>query len=938
MNEKTEVEKHYLSGVSIWALAFGCVIGWGSFVMPKTDFLPDAGPVGTIIGIVIAAIIGIIICNNYSWLVQKFPESCSSYQFTKNILGEDHAFLAAWSLELAYISLLWANATAFILLGRYAIGDMLQWGFHYKVAEYDVYFGEVLVTIFIQVIFGLISCYFKKFANFMRTILAIILFSSVVALFFGVVINLGFANMFSPAFSDREPIGMQILNISVLAPWLFVGFETVTHSVGQTVFSNKKIFSYAALGILMGMIVYILLALTCTAAVPEGFSNWYDYIANINNFHGIESMPVFFNAKKAMGDWGIKLVGLAAFSALTTSVLGFHRAASWVLMTMAKSKLLPERFARLSKDGIPVNAGLLIMVLSIPIPFLGRTAIGWNADVSTLSVSIVYAYISICAFLTSKGVRRIRIFGILGIISSITILFFLLIPNIFAVNSLAKESYFMLASWCIAGMLFYWYIFHNDKENRFGKSTVMWLIMLFLLLFSSNIWTRLDSQNKIEQILGSSNSSVKAIMSQSSLIHILIIVFGLYIVFNLFLTMIKRQKELDFQVIQAKERNKAKTDFLSNMSHDIRTPMNAIVGFTDLALLDVSNVKQVEEYLKKIKTSSAHLLSLINEVLEMSRIESGKIELNEELVNIKELIDNLKTFIIGQIDSKNQELFIDTSKVTDEFIFCDKLRLNQILLNITSNAVKYTGSGGKISISVAQISVLQNDKAEYEFRIKDNGIGMSQEFAVNIFEAFEREKNSTVNGIQGTGLGMAITKKLVDLMNGNIAIDTAPGKGSEFIVTICFKVGEGRQLQNKSDIKIDKSFFVGKRLLLVDDMLINRQIAMMMLKNYGFEIEEAENGKEAFDKIQSSGKKYYDAVLMDVQMPVMNGYEATKAIRSLDDKDKADIPIFAMTANAFDEDKKNALEAGMTGHISKPIDIELLVRILAEALVISHKD
>ena len=322
----------------------------------------------------------------------------------------------------------------------------------------------------------------------------------------------------------------------------------------------------------------------------------------------------------------------------------------------------------------------------------------------------------------------------------------------------------------------------------------------------------------------------------------------------------------------------------------------------------------------------------------MSRIESGKIELNEELINIKELVDNLKTIIIGQIESKKQDLFVDTSKVTDEFIFCDKLRLNQILLNIASNAVKYTQSGGKISISVAQISVLQNEKAEYEFKIKDNGIGMSPEFAVNIFEAFEREKNSTVSGIQGTGLGMAITKRFVDLMKGNISIDTAPGKGSEFIVTITFKVGKGEKTHNKADIKIDKSSFIGKRLLLVDDMLINRQIAMMMLKNYGFEIDEATNGKEALDKIQNSERKYYDTVLMDVQMPVMNGYEATKAIRSLDDKDKADIPIFAMTANAFDEDKKNALEAGMTGHISKPIDIELLVRILAEVLVISGKD
>ena len=587
-----QITKH-LSPASVWAMALGCIIGWGSFVMPGTTFLPDAGPVGAVIGIIIATIMGLVICVNYSWMMQNHPEEEGSYGYTRKILGEDHAFLAAWSLELAYISLLWANAMAFVLMARYLIGDIFQWGFYYKVAGYDVYGGEVMVSVIIEIVFGLITTYAKRLADFLRTLFAALLFVSVLSLFIGILINTGTAKMFSPAFSTGESIGTQVLNVAILAPWLFVGFETVVHSVDEVKFPTKRIFFYAAIAVFMGMLIYIMLILMSSAATPNGYSDWHEYVSDIHNLSGTKGMPVFYNAKNALGIWGVRLVGLAVFSALTTSVLGFHRAAARVLKIMAEAKLLPERFAKVNEHGIPVNASLLVLVLSIPMPFLGRTAVGWNADVSTLSVAIVYAYISICAFRTAKGNehKKVRACGLVGIIMSATVFFFLLVPNIFAVNALEKESYFLLAMWSFVGIIYYRIVFSRDKEYRFGKSTIMWIMMLFLLFFSANVWVREEMQDRIEMGVDADKSVIGSSLMWGSILQMVIIITALIIVFNLFVTMLRREKELSVKVVQAEESSKAKTTFLSNMSHDIRTPMNAIIGYIAIAENENTSVR-----------------------------------------------------------------------------------------------------------------------------------------------------------------------------------------------------------------------------------------------------------------------------------------------------------------------------------------------------------
>ena len=392
------------------------------------------------------------------------------------------------------------------------------------------------------------------------------------------------------------------------------------------------------------------------------------------------------------------------------------------------------------------------------------------------------------------------------------------------------------------------------------------------------------------------------------------------------------QKNVALQLAVQRETkaNLAKREFLFNMSHDIRTPMNAIIGFTALAQTHIDDRGQVEDYLKKISVSSQHLLSLINDVLDMSRIESGKVTLEAKPVHLPELVHELRDIVQAVVSEKDLSLTLDTVGVENEDIIADPLRLEQILINVLANAVKFTPDGGQISLWIVQKDTAPAGYADFEFHIKDNGIGMSEEFQKHIFEQFARERTSTVSKIQGTGLGMAITKNLVDMMGGRITVKSEQGKGSEFTISLRFPIGEAKTGQTPPAAKA--SAFTGKKLLVVEDNELNLEIASTLLKEAGFEVDTAENGKIAVEKVEAASADRYDLILMDIQMPEMDGYEATRRIRALPDAKKAALPIVAMTANAFEDDRKNALHAGMNGHIAKPLDIPKLFQVLSELL------
>ena len=389
----------------------------------------------------------------------------------------------------------------------------------------------------------------------------------------------------------------------------------------------------------------------------------------------------------------------------------------------------------------------------------------------------------------------------------------------------------------------------------------------------------------------------------------------------------------------AQAANKSKTSFLFNMSHDIRTPMNAIIGFANLAQNAKCSTEQMHSYLSKILVASQHLLSLINDILEMSRIESGKITLEPAPTSWNEMLQELQTIMQEQIESKKQSFTISIAPLTHDYVMIDKLRMEQVLVNLVSNASKYTPEHGSIRVELAQYPADKPNHALYKISVIDNGMGMSEDFVKKIFSPFERANNSTVSKIQGTGLGMSITKSIVDLANGTIDVKSKLGEGTEIIVavTLCLCTDAETAARNakqldKQQAQAEQPDFKGKRLLVVEDNKLNREITVTILEQTGIITEQAEDGSVAVKMVQEAAPGYYDLILMDIQMPIMDGYEATKQIRALPDKRLAQLPIIAVSANAFEEDKKASLAAGMDGHIAKPINVPDLFALMQKLI------
>nr|WP_317992048.1 ATP-binding protein [uncultured Faecalibacillus sp.] len=384
-------------------------------------------------------------------------------------------------------------------------------------------------------------------------------------------------------------------------------------------------------------------------------------------------------------------------------------------------------------------------------------------------------------------------------------------------------------------------------------------------------------------------------------------------------------KQIEKVATEAQHANQAKTRFLFNMSHDIRTPMNAIIGYTQLLENNLDNKKQALDYISKLKSSSTILLSLINYILEMTQIESGKLDLKKEIGDLDDLVKNINVVVEPLIKEKKLHYSYHL-EIKHHHIICDKTKLREIVLNILSNAIKYTPEGGNVELLIQEIS-FENNKVKYNFIIIDNGIGMKEDFLPHIFEEFAREKTSTESKVPGVGLGLPIVKSLIDMMNGTIQVESKLNKGTKFTVELSFLTS--LQVENVNERNTSTLDFSGKHILLVEDNELNAEIGIELLNTFKVIIDLAKNGEECIKILEKMPEGYYDLILMDIQMPIMDGYEATKAIRNLDNKN-AQIPIIAMTANAFEEDRKHALQLGMNEHLAKPVDIEKLKDVLTK--------
>ena len=973
----------HLSMLAAWGLSIGYAVGWGAFVMPGTSFLPGAGPLGTLLGFLIGAAVMAVIAWNYHTLVSRWPCSGGAFSYAQDAFGADYGFLTAWFLLLAYVSILWANATALVLVGRYIMGDFLQVGLHYRVAGFDIYLGEVAFSIAVVLAVGAVCIAGKRLAARVNFAFAALLVLGVAACLVAAVMHHGggLASL-APAFSPLKGASptIQVLRVLAMIPWAFVGFEAISNSSAEFSFGPRRTFGVLLAAVAASTFVYVGLAFLPVLSLPEGYADWAAYIKARPGLSGFDAFPVLAATRRILGEAGVPVFCVMIVGGIVTGIFGAIIATSRLLHSMAEEDVIPEWFGRLNRDGAPRNAMLAVIGVSLLVPFFGRTAVGWPVDVSSIGAAIAYFLVSAAAVkgAIARGDSLTKATGLVGAVLSVFFCILLLVPTYISGGVLAAESYLLLALWGLCGFFFYRHVFKHHRE-RYGHSSVVWVGVLVLIIFSSLMWVRQQTHSSIDgsveeirtfyeeeartrrripavddsavirevDFMASRMERLGDEILEYDFVKFILLALALALVFSLYRTQQWREKVMAIAKARADESNRAKTSFLSNMSHDIRTPMNAIIGYTELSKRPGVTERTLREYMTKIEASSHHLLALVNDVLEMARIESGKMSLEPAAIDLVKTLDEVRDMFATQMSVKKIDFTVDTSQVRNRHVMCDKNRLNRILLNLVSNAWKFTPDRGHVSIRAVQHGAAGANAAVYELRVKDNGIGMSQSFAARVFEAFEREKTSTVSRIQGSGLGMSITKSIVDLMKGEISVDTEQGKGTEFTVRLTLSFASAEDVASS-----ESSFGVGgavsadfssRRLLLVEDNPINREIATCILKDAGFTVDEAENGREAVEKISQGGVGFYDAVLMDVQMPVMDGYEATRTIRAMNIPGLSDIPIIALSANAFESDVRAAKEAGMDEHVAKPIRIAELMAVLAKHLGergtdLSHKD
>ena len=1090
-----KTERKYLSALGAWALAFGCAVGWGAFVMPGGTFLPIAGPIGSALGICIGGLVMLLLAGNYHYLMNRFPDSGGTYTYTKLAFGYDHGFLSAWFLILTYIAIIWANATALPLIARTVLGGTFQFGFDYEVAGFHIWFGEILLAV-VSLVLAAMICLYRRAAERWQIIMALLLLGGVVVCFAAATAKspAGSAR-FSPAFAPQSGVFGGTFTIFALAPWAYVGFESISHSAGEAKFSLKRSFGIMAAAVICAAAAYSLLVLLAVTALPEGCGSWVDYIARLGSFSGVAGQPTFFAAHSALGKAGLTVLGIAALGGIFTGLIGNYIALSRLLCALSDDGMFPRWLGELDRNQAPRHAILGILAVSAVLPFLGRTAISWIVDVTTVGATIAYAFCSASAWKTARqeGDRPFEILGLVGMVAAVLFALEFLIPNMVAIKTLSTESYLILALWSIGGFLYFRFFIRRDRQGRLGRSIVAWVVLLALIIFTSSVWmdqnTERALQNVTEEIqvhyeqhpgeedeafLKAELEKADRAMQHSSWIQIALITASLLILLDIYGIMQKREKQIEVEKVLAEESSRAKTSFLSNMSHEIRTPMNAIIGLDNIALRDPDLTPRTREHLEKIGASARHLLGLINDILDMSRIESGRLVLKNEEFSFREFLDQINVIVSGQCQDKGLRYDCRIIGEVDDWYVGDDLKLKQVMINILGNAVKFTEAPGEVTLTVQQTAAFEEMRT-LRFIIQDTGVGMDQEYIPKIFDAFSQEDATTTNRYGGSGLGMAITKNFVEMMNGDIHVESEKGVGSTFTVTVTLRsaqthvrdeeelcLPEGlrtlvvdddeiacehsrlvlRSLGIEADFETDphkalerlrqahekgqgydllltdyrmpemngldlirtlhtfdggetaaimltdynwdiieeeaaaggteaiiaKPLFAdvltrqlrfildkrggkapagsappseeagetfslsGKRVLMAEDVEQNAEILADLLDLEDMLSEHAKNGQEAVNMFEKSPSGYYDLILMDVRMPVLDGLGATQAIRALDRPDAKTIPIIAMTANVFDEDVQRSLQAGMNAHLGKPIEPEKLYQTMERML------
>ena len=1372
--------------LGMWAFSIGTSIGWGSFIVTCNTYLQKSGVLGTVFGMLLGMAVILVITWNLQYMIQANPDAGGIYTFEKRVGGKDLGFLAFWFVLLTYLAVLWANMTSLPLFARFFLGDTFRFGFHYRIFGYEVWFGEALLSICALGLIGFLCARSSRIPNGVMIVAALLFAAGFTVCAVIAILRHDAAFSYDPMYLEGSSDFSQIIRIAAISPWAFIGFENISHFSEEYRFPVKKVRGILIWSVALTTLLYIFVSLLSISAYPPEYDSWLSYIQDMGNLEGIKAVPAFYAAQHYLGQAGVTVLMISLFGVILTSLIGNMLALSRLLYAAGREGEAPAVLSKLSAKGIPDTAIVAILALCSLIPFLGRTAIGWIVDVTTLGATIIYALISHAVYRHAQesGRRLERATGVAGLILMVCFVLLVLIPGLLPFHAMETESYALFTAWSVLGLVYYQFILRKERNRDHRQSVIVWMILLVLVLFASMMWVSSETENAAntavenifeyhqshpdhdsdnvsagerssylheqakditrtnvlytsvslglfllfffllmtnnrqtqkldEQLTAAENAAIaaKKIADMRQTIVSLMdnipgMTFskdantGVYLACNqafaeyahkgspegvvgltdaqifdaetaehfvrddrmalsmekpfiffedvpdaagnprqlqttklkytdadgrlcllgicrdmtdlvriqydsamtkeeyesardagimythiaqtlsrdymdmfyvnldteefieyrrgdegralsaarrgwhffsdcrmemadsvfpedreLFLESTNRRtlmKALDLKdtfmvtyrqvgesgptyvsmkisrmeddehfiivgitnvdaemrdamaksealaeaLTSAEEANKAKTTFLSSMSHEIRTPMNAIIGLDTLALKKADLDADTREYLEKIGSSARHLLALINDILDMSRIESGSMVLRKEEFSLSAVLEQINTMVTSQCNDKGLDYECRVLNQVDDFYFGDDMKLKEVLLNILSNAIKFTEAPGSVTMTVERVSAYE-DQSTLRFCIRDTGIGMDKEYIPRIFDAFSQEDGSHKTKYGSTGLGMAITKRIVEMMNGSISVESEKGVGTEFTVTVTLRNCDTDQIEpgkaidphalyvlvvdddpieaehartvleevgirsdtctsgqealrmmeiqhvkhqpynlvlmdwnmpgmngleaseqilkqydnestvvvltayNWDDIQqeahrigvdnfLTKPLFAsnvieqferiahrnnmdlfkekkrvslaGRRILLAEDMEINAEIMMDTLELENIEVDHAENGSIAVDMFKDSAVGAYDAILMDVRMPVMDGLEATAAIRAMNRPDARRIPIIALTANAFDEDVQRSLQAGMSAHLSKPVESDRLIQILGEMI------
>ena len=949
----------YLSRLGAWALAFGCSVGSDAFVMPWNDFLPKAGPLGTVLGIFIGGLIMTLVAWNFHYMINRQPGSGGTYAYASEAFGHDHGFLCGVFLAFAYLAIVWLDVTALVVVAHYTLGDAFRFGLHYTIQESSIYLGDILLSIAAIVVASAICCR-RRLSGVVQSALAVILAVGILACFASAAINHhGGLESMRPFFApDRGSGLLQTLNILAIAPWLFVGFEAISNSSSEFRFPVGKSFRVMLAALVTAVIAYTCLTFIPVLTLGEGASGWTGAVANLADSGNELDYHAFDVASQFFGQAGCVIIGVTLVGAIFTNLVGNTVAASRLMAAMADDGALPSFLGGRNADGAPRNAVIAIAALATLVVPLGRTVIGVVVDISILGAAVAYAYTSSAAFKTARkaGDRGTQVTGLLGLAVSIVIIFLFVMPFMtLDATMIATGSYLVLIVWCLAALAIFITIFHRDSMRRFGRSPVAWISLFVIIMILSVMWIRQTTRETAEKayetivgrhaetctdaasgkashgqeegdwhaILRKNLSNVERSIFRSNLVQTGLNLLALALMFGLYAILRRRERDME------REKAAAKSYFFSTVSHDIRTPLNAIIGYSTMLEAGLKTEAERKEAVNSILVSGKTLLGLVNDVLDLSKLESGKMEILPEPTDCSRLM----RAVLEAFRASSGRLSFELRCRAEEMplLMLDPQRLRQIVFNLVGNAVKFTEKG-HVELRARFERCKDADAGELRLEVEDTGCGISEEDLKRIGSAYSQVGvKASRNG--GTGLGLAICKQLAAAMGGRLEVASTLGAGSTFSVVIPnVKIVEptaDAQEHVPPLADAQRSALPGQmphRILIVDDSKMNLMVLKALLKNMGdFEVALAADGQEALSVLEALGAKAFDLVLTDMWMPNMDGAGLIRAIRA--NPALASLRVVAVTADV--ESQTTYADMGFNDILLKPVTTAALGKVLS---------